>query len=107
MIGAYKIVFCILLWTFCLFDAAVSYDDEELINDEPHPDPNEEDYPNMIYIGRIDDDGKRLGSEYDNGMCLYLRLYKYLLQIIFTLKSFQHAYLHIIRHKIYLRYWIR
>ena len=71
MIGAYKIVFCILLWTFCLFDAAVSFDDEELINDEPHPDPNEEDYPNMIYIGRIDDDGKRVGFEYDNGMCLF------------------------------------
>ena len=67
-IGAYNIVFCILLW----IGAVVSFDDEDLINNEPHPDPNEEDYPNMIYIGRIDDDGKRVGFEYDNGMCLYI-----------------------------------
>jgi len=36
--------------------------------DEAHPDPNEEEYSNMIYIGRVDDDGKRVGFEHDNGM---------------------------------------
>ena len=38
------------------------------LSDESHPDPNEEDYSNMIYIGRVDDDGKRVGFEHDNGM---------------------------------------
>lgn len=34
---------------------------------EPHPDPNEEDYPGMIYVGRIDPiTNKRLSNEYDN-----------------------------------------
>ena len=36
--------------------------------DEGHPDPNEEEYSNMIYIGRVDDDGNRVGFEHDNGM---------------------------------------
>ena len=35
--------------------------------DEPHPDPNEEDYSGMIYIGRFDDDGRRVGFDVDNG----------------------------------------
>jgi len=35
---------------------------------EPHPDPNEEDYENMIYIGRMSHDGKRLGFDHDNGV---------------------------------------
>ena len=38
------------------------------IIEESHPDPNEEDCSNMIYIGRVDDDGKRVGFEHDNGM---------------------------------------
>ena len=37
---------------------------------EPHPDPNEEDYENMIYIGRMSHDGKRLGFDHDNGTCI-------------------------------------
>ena len=39
-----------------------------ILTEEIHPDPNEEDYSNMIYIGRVDDDGKRVGFEHDNGM---------------------------------------
>ena len=30
-----------------------------------HPDPNEENYSGMVYIGRIDDDGKRTGFHVD------------------------------------------
>ena len=38
-------------------------------DDEPHPDPNEENYPGMIYIGRHDHhDGKRTGFHTDNGV---------------------------------------
>ena len=39
------------------------YADEE----EQHPDPNDEHYPGMVYIGRMDDDGKRVGFDADNG----------------------------------------
>jgi len=59
----------ILLWTiYCQFYASstevdVVVDEEE----EPHPDPNEENYPGMIYIGRMDDDGRRVGFDADNG----------------------------------------
>jgi len=38
------------------------------IDGEPHPDPNEENYSGMIYIGRLDDDGKRVSFDADNGM---------------------------------------
>ena len=38
-------------------------------DDEPHPDPNEENYPGMIYIGRHNHhDGKRTGFHTDNGI---------------------------------------
>mmetsp|Transcript_29414 Transcript_29414/g.37964 ORF Transcript_29414/g.37964 Transcript_29414/m.37964 type:complete len:484 (+) Transcript_29414:21-1472(+) len=38
-------------------------------DNEPHPDPNEENYPGMIYIGRHDHhDGKRTGFHTDNGV---------------------------------------
>ena len=57
--------FTLILWAVCLFYVVGSINDEE---EEPHPDPNEEDYSNMIYIGRMDDEGKRVGFEYDNGM---------------------------------------
>lgn len=50
-------------------------DDEFLENDivgsavEPHPDPNDEDYPGMIYVGRIDyTTGRRLSNDYDNNI---------------------------------------
>lgn len=36
-------------------------------NLEPHPDPNEEDYPGMVYVGRLDGEGKRMGFDVDNG----------------------------------------
>ena len=44
--------------------------DDHVVGDhheDPHPDPNEEDYSGMIYIGRKDDDGKRVGFHVDNG----------------------------------------
>jgi hypothetical protein len=37
------------------------------VDEEPHPDPNEENYPGMIYIGRMNDEGKRVGFDADNG----------------------------------------
>lgn len=45
-------------------------DDPEIgLNLEPHPDPNEENYPNMIYVGRMEEDGKtRVGFDVDNGI---------------------------------------
>ena len=41
----------------------------DISNEEPHPDPNEEDYTGMAYIGRMDDDGRRVGFDQDNGEC--------------------------------------
>ncbi len=35
---------------------------------DPHPDPNEENYEGMIYIGRHEDNGKRMGFDKNNGM---------------------------------------
>ena len=35
---------------------------------EHHPDINNEDYPGMIYVGRMYDDGSRVGFEKDNGL---------------------------------------
>lgn len=34
---------------------------------DPHPDPNDEDHVGMIYVGRIDEDGSRIGFDQDNG----------------------------------------
>lgn len=62
---AHKLAFFILLWTSRL---SVAVADEEAIEQEEHPDPNEEDYSGMIYVGRIDDDGKRIGFDADNGV---------------------------------------
>jgi hypothetical protein len=43
-------------------------DSEVGANLEPHPDPNEEHYDNMIYVGRMHHDGEtRLGFDVDNG----------------------------------------
>jgi hypothetical protein len=39
----------------------------DIVIEEPHPDPNEEDYPGMAYIGRMDDEGRRVGFDEDNG----------------------------------------
>jgi len=35
---------------------------------DPHPDPNDEHYDGMIYVGRKDADGRRIGFEVDNGI---------------------------------------
>jgi formylglycine-generating enzyme required for sulfatase activity len=37
-------------------------------NNNEHPNPNEENYPGMIYVGRSDDDGTRTGFHVDNGI---------------------------------------
>ncbi|KAL7536290.1 hypothetical protein ACHAXR_007055, partial [Thalassiosira sp. AJA248-18] len=63
-----KLAFCTLLWTFCLISSIAAPEDAILAEEEPHPDPNEEDYTGMIYIGRLDDDGNRVGFETDNGV---------------------------------------
>jgi len=48
-------------------------DNEEILDDivgsalDPHPDPNDENYEGMIYIGRHEDDGTRMGFEKNNG----------------------------------------
>ena len=34
---------------------------------DPHPDPNDENYDDMIYIGRHDEQGHRVGFDVDNG----------------------------------------
>jgi hypothetical protein len=38
---------------------------------DPHPDPNDENYDGMIYIGRHDEEGHRVGFEVDNGELFY------------------------------------
>lgn len=35
---------------------------------DPHPDPNDEDHNGMIYVGRIDEDGSRIGFDQDNAI---------------------------------------
>ncbi|KAG7343026.1 sulfatase-modifying factor [Nitzschia inconspicua] len=42
-------------------------DDEWGANLEDHPDPNDEHYDGMIYVGKHDDNGRRLGFDVDNG----------------------------------------
>lgn len=45
------------------------WDDEELgANLEAHPDPNDEHYDGMIYVGKHDHEGRRLGFDDDNGI---------------------------------------
>ena len=46
----------------------------EAINDpevgsalDPHPNPNEENYDGMIYVGMLDIEGHRVGFDVDNG----------------------------------------
>ena len=70
----------ILLIIISLSNANNSITDEEAAalaaaNDKhEHPDPNEENYPGMVYIGRIDNDGKTRtgfhidGTHIDNGV---------------------------------------
>lgn len=59
---------CLLILEF-LFLAIILVVCEPLydIEGEPHPDPNDENYAGMAYIGRRDDDGRRVGFDADNG----------------------------------------
>jgi uncharacterized membrane protein len=60
---AYLLLCCIIVvCTNAAYDEMVDVDEQE-----PHPDPNDENYVGMIYIGRMDDDGKRVGWHTDNG----------------------------------------
>ena len=95
--------FTFTLWAVCLFYVVGSINDEE---EEPHPDPNDEDYSNMIYIGRMDDEGKRVGFEYDNG--------SYIVACVVDDSIMQIIYSHIIiyltyivhRYQIHIRHWL-
>jgi len=47
----------------------LDWDDEEIgANLDPHPDPNDENHEGMVYVGRHDEHGKRLGFDQDNGV---------------------------------------
>lgn len=77
-----------LLWTIFFASAITSSDKIAVENDyadeeEEHPDPNDEHYPGMVYIGRMDDDGKRVGFDADNGKYVII----WLLKIYFGLSS--------------------
>ncbi len=109
----------LLLWIACIVyataigDEVIEVDGKE---HQHHPDPNEENYSGMVYVGRIDDEGKRVGFDADNGT---------LQQNNGSLKSFRlisYNYLHIrtdycfestvilqtyTRNQVYFRYSIR
>eukprot|EP00569_Conticribra_weissflogii_P001679 CAMPEP_0171352790 /NCGR_PEP_ID=MMETSP0878-20121228/42531_1 /TAXON_ID=67004 /ORGANISM="Thalassiosira weissflogii, Strain CCMP1336" /LENGTH=500 /DNA_ID=CAMNT_0011858541 /DNA_START=52 /DNA_END=1554 /DNA_ORIENTATION=+ len=53
--------------SFSLYANALEAEDEET-EEEPHPDPNDENHPGMIYVGRKVDDGRRAGFDVDNGI---------------------------------------
>ncbi|KAL3801551.1 hypothetical protein HJC23_000989, partial [Cyclotella cryptica] len=57
----------ILLLVF-VSSARASADPADSTDEEPHPDPNEEDYSGMVYIGRMDENGRRVGFDMDNGI---------------------------------------
>jgi hypothetical protein len=63
---ASRIVSTLLLLVFLSFVYAAA-DPVDATDEEPHPDPNEEDYPGMAYIGRLDGEGRRVGFDADNG----------------------------------------
>ena len=65
-ISAGKLVFYVLLW-ICLISAIVANEATAEDDQEPLPDPNDENYAGMIYIGRMHEDGKRIGFDVDNG----------------------------------------
>ncbi len=67
-----RIAFYLLIWT--IFNASATTSDIKqndffvaVDEEEQHPDPNDENYPGMIYIGRVDEHGKRIGFDADNG----------------------------------------
>lgn len=45
---------------------SIDWPNELGANLEPHPDPNDEHYDNMVYVGRHDEEGKRMGFDVDN-----------------------------------------
>ena len=47
--------------------ATADIDTAEYTEEAPHPDPNNEHYDGMVYIGRMDENGRRVGFEVDNG----------------------------------------
>ncbi|VEU34931.1 unnamed protein product [Pseudo-nitzschia multistriata] len=65
-------------WTICcslllllpaVLEANKIDDDEQWgANLEDHPDPNDEHYEGMIYVGKHDANGKRIGFDQDNGI---------------------------------------
>lgn len=62
--ATYLLLCCIIVVCItAVYDEMVDVDEVET-----HPDPNDENYFGMIYIGRMDDDGKkRVGWHTDNG----------------------------------------
>ena len=71
------IVLCLLPWLFSFLQCCLSlcstccFAQQPLDKDydkDDHPDPNEEEYEGMIYIGRYHSDGRRVGFEQDNGV---------------------------------------
>lgn len=62
-----KLIHSFLFLLFVLLVATANVDTVESVEEEPHPDPNNEDYDGMVYIGRIDEHGRRVGFEVDNG----------------------------------------
>ena len=72
---------CLLVNCALLIPCSSSNPEEGVVNpegDEAHPDPNEQDHENMVYIGRLHDEGdndddtgtvgKRMGFHLDNGL---------------------------------------
>lgn len=61
---------CTSVWSLCVLAVVVlsKVDEEE---EHAHPDPNDENHPGMIYIGRLegekDEDRRRVGFDLDNG----------------------------------------
>ena len=54
-----------LVWWMTI--VALTWAEEEGEDDEPHPDPNDEDYEGMIYIGPLDPHtSRRVGFDVDN-----------------------------------------
>merc|ERR1719491_1518883 len=64
------VAFCGFILSLCMIIATVA----EELDDElgAHPDPNDEDHPGMIFIGRhegeTEEDKRRVGFEHDNGI---------------------------------------
>lgn len=67
-----SITFCCYLFPLIAFasePSIVGEKDEWGANLEDHPDPNDENYPGMIYVGKHDEQtGRRIGFDQDNGV---------------------------------------